>query len=301
MGEKIITILGPTASGKTHLATHLALDIGAEIISADSRQVYRGMTIGTGKDLLEYRVGELTIPYHLIDILDAGEKYNLALFQKDFHQAVKQIRSRNKPVVLCGGTGLYIQSVVVGFGNTVVPENELIRSQYSAKTDEELKVLLEQVGEKFDTRKRAVRKLEILAYKDQNQLNSLSNSPNFGFVIFGLNPERDLRRKRISDRLKIRLEQEGMITEVENLIRQGLSFDDLEYYGLEYKYISYYLKGDLSYESMYTSLETAIHRFAKRQMTFFRSMEKKGIEINWLDDGWSTEEKMAFIREKVGD
>lgn len=288
--DEIIVILGPTASGKTSLAIKLADETDAEIISADSRQVYKGMDVGTGKDIIEYT--KAGIKYHLIDVVSAGEKYNLARFQTDFKNAVEEILSKSKKVILCGGTGLYIQSVIQNFTNTAIPESEELREELNALSNEELSNLL---GDKtFDTRKRAIRAIEI---GNQNTVSKASSEYNF--KVFGLNPDVELRRIRISKRLKERIQQQGMIQEVEHLIHEGLSYEMLEYYGLEYKYLGRFLQGFIRYDDMYTKLETEIHRYAKRQMTFFRSMEKKGIEIDWLNNDLSLEEKVDYIKKSL--
>jgi len=289
MEEEIRVILGPTASGKTSLAVALAQRTGAEIISADSRQVYRGMDVGTGKDLAEY--GD--VPYHLIDIREAGEKYNLALFQEDFSAAVQKIRARGRQVVVCGGTGLYIQSLVQGFSDTFVPENAALRKELEVLPETELNRLLGD--ERPSTRKRKIRALEITAFKKANPDVIFPERERYDFRLFGLDPPPEIRRARISQRLKQRIQQEGMIAEVEGLIASGVSPEMLEYYGLEYKYITAFLLGFLRYDEMYARLETEIHRYAKRQMTFFRSMEKKGIGIEWVPFELSLEEKVGYI------
>lgn len=289
MEEKIRVILGPTASGKTALAVAVARQTGAEIISADSRQVYRGMDVGTGKDLAEYG----TVPYHLIDIRDAGEKYNLANFQDDFHLAVQRIRIRGRGVVVCGGTGLYIQSLVQGFSHTFIPENEALRSELETLSEEELDRRLG--ADRPSTRKRKIRALEIAAFRRESPGMILPERERYDFHLFGLDPPVELRRARISQRLKERIRQQGMITEVEELLASGVSPEMLEYYGLEYKYISAFLRGFLRYDEMYVRLETEIHRYAKRQMTFFRSMEKKGIVIDWIPFELSLEEKVKYV------
>lgn len=297
MEEEITVILGPTASGKTALAVALAAETDAEIISADSRQVYRGMDVGTGKDLDEYGA----VSYHLIDILDAGEKYNLARFQDDFQLAVQKIRSKGRRVIVCGGTGLYIQSLVQGFSNTFIPENEALRQELEALTDAGLagRVDTELAGKPVtqlpSTRKRRIRALEIAAFKKENPGLVFPEREHYDFRLFGLDPPVELRRARISQRLKARVQQQGMIAEVEELIASGVSPETLEYYGLEYKYISAFLLGFLRYDEMYARLETEIHRYAKRQMTFFRSMEKKGIVIDWIPFDLSLREKVEYV------
>jgi tRNA dimethylallyltransferase len=299
MGKEIVVLLGPTASGKTQLAVHLALALNAEIISADSRQVYKGMDVGTGKDLSEYKVGEKEVNHHLIDIIKAGEKYNLAQFQKDFKIAANSIISNGKAVVVCGGTGLYIQSVIQGFGNTIVPENAELRERLASISDFALREELAENSLVFDTRKRAVRALEILKYKQDHPEVNLSSASDFEFKVFGLNPSVHVRRERVSARLKERIQKHGMIQEVEELVASGVEYEMLDYYGLEYKYLGLFLRGFLRYDEMYTKLETEIHRYAKRQMTFFRSMEKKGIPITWIEDGLSLSEKVNFVRDRL--
>ena len=292
MEEEIRVILGPTASGKTALAVALAAQTNAEIISADSRQVYRGMDVGTGKDLGQYGA----VPYHLIDVREAGEKYNLAYFQEDFRLAAQKIREKGRPVVVCGGTGLYIQSLVQGFCNTFIPENETLRRELEIQPEVELDRLLG--AEQPSTRKRKIRALEIAAFRRENPEMLLPDREVYDFRLFGLDPSTELRRTRISQRLKERIQHQGMIAEVEELIASGVSPEMLEYYGLEYKYILSFLQGFLRYDEMYARLETEIHRYAKRQMTFFRSMEKKGIKIDWIPFELSLEEKVEYIIER---
>jgi tRNA dimethylallyltransferase len=287
----LIVILGPTASGKTHLATHLAHNIQGEIISADSRQVYREMNIGTGKDLDEYRIDNQAIPYHLIDILNAGEQYHIHQFQQDFQKAFEDISSRNKPAILCGGSGMYLEAVLKGYEFTAIPIDENLRRELESKAFEELQnnaggVLNPASVEcKFtpdlSTKKRLIRAIEISQFLSQNPSYKLSkpNIPNS--IIFGLNPETEIRRKSITKRLHERL-QNGMLEEVKSLIDKGISPDKLIFYGLEYKFITQYLTNELDYETMVERLNIAIHQFAKRQMTYFRKMESDGLIINWL-------------------
>ena len=293
---KLITILGPTASGKTALAAHLAARIGnAEIISGDSRQVYRGMDIGTGKDLADYTVEGKAIPYHLIDICEAGEKYNLFRFQQDFRVAYDDILSRNCQPILCGGTGLYIESVLKGYKMEAVPENFELREQLKDCSLQELKRILE--GYKtlhnvtdLDTPKRAIRAIEIQAYYREH--GTLTRDfPAVDSIILGVNIDRELRRKRISERLRHRLEQEDMVGEVRRLLER-VPAEDLIYYGLEYKYLTLYCLGRLSYDEMVEKLEIAIHQFAKRQMTWFRGMERRGFTIHWIESTLPLEERV---------
>ena len=286
MTNNLIVVLGPTACGKTTFAAHLAKQLSTEIISADSRQIYRGMTIGTGKDLADYVVDGVQIPYHLIDICDAGEKYNVYRFQNDFDEAYQHVTSRGKVPILCGGTGLYIEAVLKGYRHTAVPPNHALRQELSNKSLAELAQILSTYRKLHnntdtDTIQRAIRAIEIEQYyaqhpADETQQNILNP------IVIGLSIDRDLRRERISNRLRTRL-SEGMVAEVETLLHQGLSPDDLIYYGLEYKYITLHLIGQLSYADMVQQLEIAIHQFAKRQMTWFRGMEKRGTYINWID------------------
>ena len=293
---KLITILGPTASGKTALAAHLAARIGnAEIISGDSRQVYRGMDIGTGKDLADYTVEGKAIPYHLIDICEAGEKYNLFRFQQDFRIAYDDILSRNCQPILCGGTGLYIESVLKGYKMEAVPENPELREQLKDCSLQELKRILE--GYKtlhnvtdLDTPKRAIRAIEIRAYYREH--GTLTRDfPAVDSIILGVSIDRELRRKRISERLRHRLEQEDMVGEVRRLMER-VPAEDLIYYGLEYKYLTLYCLGRLSYDEMVDKLEIAIHQFAKRQMTWFRGMERRGFTIHWIESTLPLEERV---------
>ncbi len=295
----MITILGPTASGKTRLAAHLAARLGdAEIISADSRQVYRGMDIGTGKDLADYTVGGKDIPFHLIDICEAGEKYNLFRYQQDFHKAYGDILSRHRQPILCGGTGLYIESVLKGYKMEAVPENPALRERLKDCSLQELKTILE--GYKrlhnvtdLDTPKRAIRAIEIQTYyREHGTLER--DFPAIESLIVGVSIDRELRRRRISERLRHRLEQEDMVGEVRRLLER-VPAEDLIYYGLEYKYLTLYVLGRLSYDEMVKQLEIAIHQFAKRQMTWFRGMERRGFTIHWIDGTLPVEEQVACI------
>jgi tRNA dimethylallyltransferase len=295
----MITILGPTASGKTTLAAHLAARLGdAEIISADSRQVYRGMDIGTGKDLADYIVDGKAIPFHLIDICDAGEKYNLFRFQQDFHSAYDDILSRNRRPILCGGTGLYIESVLKGYKMEAVPENPSLREQLKDCSLQELKAILE--GYKtlhnvtdLDTTKRAIRAIEIQAYYREH--GTLEREfPSIDSLIVGVSIDRESRRQRISERLRHRLEQEDMLGEVRRLLER-VPAEDLIYYGLEYKYLTLHVLGQLSYDEMVRQLEIAIHQFAKRQMTWFRGMERRGFTIHWIQSTLPLEERVEKV------
>ncbi len=286
MAYNLITILGPTACGKTKLAAHLAYAIKGEIISADSRQVYRGMDLGTGKDLEDYVVNGEHIPYHLIDIVNAGEKYHVFRFKQDFYNAYKSVIEKNNVPVLCGGSGMYIEAILRNYNLLEVPENTELRNKLEKYSLEELTEMLRQYKSlhnktDVDTKKRAIRAIEIeefYKYTDANELNH----PALKSLTIGLNIDRDLRREKISRRLKTRID-EGMIDEVKQLMEDGISADDLIYYGLEYKYITEYILGYYSFDMFFTKLETAIHQFAKRQMTYFRGMERRGIAIHWLD------------------
>ena len=298
----LITILGPTASGKTALAAALAYELDAEIISADSRQVYRGMDIGTGKDLADYAIGGKHIPYHLIDIVEPGYKYNVFEYQRDFLSAYEDIRRRGKWPILCGGTGLYLESVLKGYRLLPVPENPELRARLSGMTLEELTELLRTYKTlhnttDVDTPKRAIRAIEIEEFHRTTPVSERS-FPRLEGLIVGVSIDRDLRREKITRRLRQRLD-EGMADEVRQLLAKGLTPDDLIYYGLEYKYVTLYVTGQLSFADMFTRLETAIHQFAKRQMTWFRGMERRGFVIHWVDASLPMEEKIAFIRRKL--
>lgn len=298
MKYDIITILGPTASGKTSLATRLALMMGnAEIISADSRQVYRGMDIGTGKDLADYEIEGVSIPYHLIDIADAGDKYNLFLFQQDFWSAYNDIRSRGKFPILCGGTGLYIESVLKSYKMVPVPENTQLRQALEGRSLEELNALLSTYKSlhnttDVDTPKRAIRAIEIQQYYCEHKIDE-REFPSLRSLTIGVNIDRDLRRQKITQRLHDRMQQ-GMLQEVEGLL-QHVPAEDLMYYGLEYKYLTLCCLGQLTREEMLRQLEIAIHQFAKRQMTWFRGMERRGTPIIWQDASESLESRAERI------
>lgn len=295
----ILTILGPTATGKTALAAALALQLDGEILSADSRQVYRGMDIGTGKDLAEYTIEGKVVPYHLIDIVEAGYKYNLFEYQRDFANAYNEIAERGKVPILCGGTGLYIEAVLSGYRFVAVPPNADLRVALSGKTLQELTEILQ--GYKtlhnttdVDTPQRAVRAIEIADYTRRHP-EIQSDNRKLNPLIIGVGIDRELRRRKITERLKQRLES-GMVSEVEKLLHAGVGPDDLTYYGLEYKFVTNYLMGKLTYEAMFEQLEIAIHQFAKRQMTWFRGMERRGFAIHWLDATWPMSEKVDFVQ-----
>lgn len=300
MNYDLITILGPTASGKTDLAAHLAYDLQTEIISADSRQVYRGMDLGTGKDLEDYVVKGKQIPYHLIDICDAGFKYNLFMYQQDFLNVYQDMVGRNLLPIICGGTGLYIESVLKGYRMIPVPENPELRASLEGKPLDELARILS--GYKtlhnttdVDTPKRAIRAIEIGEYYRTHPVQE-REFPEIHPLIIGVNIDRELRREKITNRLKQRLDQ-GMLDEIRGLLDSGVHPDDLIYYGLEYKYLTLYVIGKLSYEEMFSQLEIAIHQFAKRQMTWFRGMERRGFLIHWIEATLPMEEKVARIKE----
>ena len=301
--QKMITILGPTASGKTSLAAALAARIDAEIISADSRQVYRGMTIGTGKDLDDYRQGDRLIPYHLIDICEPGTKYNLFQYQQDFHLIYNNIVARGVRPILCGGTGLYIESVLKGYALSPVPQNQALRDELADKSLAELTEMLEDLKHRnhsvmhnrtdVDTAQRAIRAIEIETYNLEHPTDNRTLPP-IDSVIIGVDINREERRRKITQRLKQRLE-EGMVDEIRQLLDRGIAPENLIYYGLEYKFDTEYVIGKTSYEEMFRQLEIAIHQFAKRQMTWFRGMERRGFTIHWIDALDPMDSKVAQI------
>ncbi len=307
--QKMITILGPTASGKTSVAAALALRTGGEIISADSRQVYRRMDIGTGKDLADYTIGDVQIPYHLIDIAEPGTKYNLFQYQQDFHEAYDEIRSRGKLPILCGGTGLYIEAVLGGYSLSPVPQNQALRDSLEGKSLEELTRMLVELKRQngsnmhnrtdVDTAQRAIRAIEIETYNLEHPTPERQMPPVESLII-GINIDRELRREKITRRLKVRLD-DGMCDEIQGLIDGGVNPEDLIYYGLEYKFITEYVIGRTSYEEMFRQLEIAIHQFAKRQMTWFRGMERRGFTIHWIDAAQSMEDKVGAIEALMSD
>jgi tRNA dimethylallyltransferase len=299
MKYNLITILGPTATGKTGLAAHLASRINGEIISADSRQIYRGMDLGTGKDYADYFVDGVEIPSHLVDIEDAGVHYNVFRFQTDFIRVFNEIKSRDKFPVLCGGSGLYIEAVLKNYRLIEVPPNRGLRKELEGKSLEELTEILKNLKPKLhnhtdvETDRRAIRAIEIEKYYAENPEFDTSY-PEINSLNIGINFDRELRRQRITIRLKQRLE-EGMLDEVQKLLDSGLTPDQLIYYGLEYKFLTLHLIGEISYEEMFSQLEIAIHQFAKRQMTWFRGMEKRGTKIHWIDGHLTMEEKVEEI------
>lgn len=282
--KNLIVILGPTASGKTHKAVALAERLNTEIISADSRQIYRGMDIGTGKDLEEYK----NVPYHLIDICPAGYKYNLFEYLRDYQAARDSILAKGKTPILCGGTGLYVEAVLNGLKLPEVPENKALRAELAGKSLEELTAILERMKKlhnitDIDTAKRAIRAIEIQQYYHEHPDLKVDTTPHpvENALIIGVEIGREERRERISSRLKSRLDS-GMVEEVRNILDSGVSPEDLIYYGLEYKFLTNYIIGQSTYDEMVNGLEIAIHQFAKRQMTWFRGMERRGFHINWL-------------------
>ena len=300
----MITILGPTASGKTALSTALAARTGnAEIISADSRQVYRGMDVGTGKDLADYRVGEVEVPYHLIDIVEPGIKYNLYEYQKDFHEVYEDIRQRGALPILCGGTGLYIEAVLKGYQLSPVPQNAALRKALEGWSLEALTERLKELKAKtgsamhnrtdVDSCQRAIHAIEIESYNLEHPMPLREMSP-IDSLLIGVDIDRDSRREKITQRLRQRLET-GMLDEVRGLLDGGIPADDLIYYGLEYKYVTEHIIGKISFDEMFVSLETAIHQFAKRQMTWFRGMERRGFTIHWIDSSLPMEVKIETI------
>ena len=295
----LITILGATAGGKTQVATKLASVLNGEIISADSRQIYRGMDIGTGKDIADYIIDDKQINYHLIDIHNAGYKYSVYEFQNDFLESFNEINKKNKTPIMCGGTGMYIESVLKGYKLIQVPDNNDLRNELNNFSLDKLVDKLDSYRTTHNTSdfsniKRAIRAIEIQEYYKQNpEIDFLF--PEINSLIIGIKFDRDSRRKRITERLKARFD-EGMLDEAKRLLDSGVSVEDLIYYGLEYKYLAYYLTDKLTYDEMFTQLETSIHRFAKRQMTWFRRMEKNGFKINWLDGYSPLDEKIERIQ-----
>ena len=302
--KKMITILGPTACGKTSLAAVLAADIHGEIISGDSRQVYRGMDIGTGTDLADYRVGDISVPYHLIDIVEPGTKYNVYQYQRDFMRAYDDIVGRGITPVLCGGSGLYLEAVLRGYRMAPVPENKGLRQSLEGKSLAELTEMLNDIksrkGQRMhnttdvDTAKRAIRAIEIELYQDEHPEETEDIQPVDSLVI-GMQIDVEQRRERITRRLKARFD-EGMADEIRHIIDSGVAPEDLIYYGLEYKYVTEYVIGLRDFEETFRLLEIAIHQFAKRQMTWFRGMERRGVKIHWIDSQLPMEEKINEIK-----
>ncbi|HDP74404.1 MAG TPA: tRNA (adenosine(37)-N6)-dimethylallyltransferase MiaA [Bacteroidales bacterium] len=300
----LVAIVGPTASGKTQLASHLGAQVNGEIISADSRQVYRGMTIGTGKDLDDYVVDGKAIPYHLIDVVDAGYKFNVFEYQQHFIDVYNDIKMRNRLPILCGGSGLYIDAVLRGYKLLPVPENPELRRELETKTDDELAAILASYKKlhnttDLDTRKRTIRAIEIEEYYRHQPVDP-KPFPKIKSIVFGVKYQRAAEMKRIRERLVQRLNA-GMIDEVKALLNAGLTADDLIYYGLEYKYITEYLVGKHSYDEMFEKLYIAIRQFAKRQMTWFRGMESKGVTINWIPGELTSEKKISLVLNKINE
>lgn len=302
LSSKLLVILGPTAVGKTSLAVACAKQLDGEIISADSRQVYRDMDIGSGKDLQDYQIDGRKIPYHLIDIKDAGEEYDLFSFQNDFYKAYLEILSREKVPILCGGSGLYLETALQQKRLVAVPENRSLRKQLEEATDKELAERLKRIKTDLhnttdlNDRERTLRAIEIEEYV---QLHPAEKSPLEDYLIFGLKMERSRLRERIKERLDQRLD-EGMIEEVEKLLARGISAAKLKYYGLEYRFITAFLLKELTYEEMYANLLQAIRRFAKKQMSWYRRMEKRAYPINWIDAELDEAEKLSMIIDKYG-
>ena len=298
---QLLAILGPTASGKTALAAHSAYLFDGEVLSADSRQVYRGMDLGTGKDYSDYEINDKKIPCHLIDLVDAGYQYNVFEYQRDFLKAYADVTSRDKFPVLCGGSGLYLEAVLKNYKLVQVPGNDGLRQSFGSCNLEELTEVLKNYKTKLhnktdiDTVKRALRAIEIEDYLATHP-DMDTSMPEINSLVIGVRFDRLSRRKRISERLKQRLDQ-GMLEEVRGLLNRGLTPDRLTYYGLEYKYLTLHLQGKLSYQEMFSELETAIHQFAKRQMTWFRRMERQGTVIRWLDGYMPLEDKLDRIKE----
>ncbi|WP_321332790.1 tRNA (adenosine(37)-N6)-dimethylallyltransferase MiaA [uncultured Bacteroides sp.] len=298
----LITILGPTASGKTPFAAMLAYELDTEIISADSRQIYKGMDLGTGKDIAEYTVKGKQIPYHLIDIATPGYKYNVFEYQRDFLKAYENIKAKNKQPILCGGTGLYLEAVLKGYKLIPVPENQELRNSLADKNLEDLTAILKKYkalhnSTDVDTVKRAIRAIEIEEYYASNEISN-REFPLLHSLVIGLDIERELRREKITSRLNQRLDG-GMINEIKGLLAQGIKPEDLIYYGLEYKYLTLYVTKQLTYEEMFIQLETAIHQFAKRQMTWFRGMERRGLKIHWIRASSPMEEKIEEVKKLI--
>lgn len=295
---ELITIIGPTASGKTAFAAALAARLDTEIISGDSRQVYRSMDIGTGKDLADYMVDGKQIPYHLIDICNPGDKYNVFEYQHDFHKAFEEIWKKGKLPILCGGTGMYIESVLRGFKLLDVPQNPALRESLKGKSLAELEQILASYKvlhnkTDVDSAQRAIRAIEIEEFYKTEAPDKREYAP-INSLIIGVDIDRDLRREKISKRLRARLD-EGMVDEVRAILATGVNPDDLIYYGLEYKFLTLYIIGQLTYDEMVSQLEIAIHQFAKRQMTWFRGMERRGLHIHWLDATLPTDEKINNV------
>lgn len=299
MQYNLLVVLGATATGKTSLAVNLAKAFNAEIISADSRQIYRGMDLGTGKDIEEYTIDGQKIPHHLIDIADAGYKYNVYEFQRDFVESFESIQKRNRLPLVCGGTGMYLEACLKGYKLIAVPKDQDFRDSLSDKSLEELGDILREYkhvhnNSDLETKKRAIRAIEIERYMSSNPEIEVKH-PELKPLLIGIKFDRENRRNRITQRLKERLAA-GMIDETKELIKSGVSPEDLIYYGLEYKFLTKHILGELTYDEMFSQLEIAIHQFAKRQMTWFRKMERNGFEIHWLDGFMPLEEKIKTVK-----
>lgn len=303
MSMPLLVIVGPTASGKTKLAAHLAYHLKGEVISADSRQVFKEMTIGTGKDLDEFIINDTSIPYHLIDILEPGEDYSVFDYQSDFHTIYNKLKEKDTTSILCGGSGLYIESVLKGYELTTAPINSTLRIELASYSTIELQQFLKRLSHHHpqlhridqNSRKRLFRAIEIASYQKeypQKKITIEVQKPKS--IVFGININREERRSNITQRLKDRF-QNGLIEEVEGLLAHGVSPEQLIHYGLEYKFLTFYLQGTLSKQETFQRLETAIHQYAKRQMTWFRGMEKRGVKINWIDHSDPLEEKLKTI------
>ncbi len=302
--KDLLAILGCTATGKTKLAANLAYELEGEVISADSRQVYRPMYNRTGKDLQEFVVNGKRINCHLIDIVDAGEEYNVFEFQKDFLNAYQEVQGRNKLPILCGGTGLYLEAVLKGYRFVQVPENTRLRKELESKPIEELVDILSEHKELHNTtdsihKKRTIRAIEVAKFEKENEA-LIRDFPSINYQIFGIQFERDDIKKRITERLEHRLKYEGMIEEVQGLLDSGVSADKLKFYGLEYKFITQFLLGEINRNEMFNKLNVSIHQFAKRQATWFRKMERSGFEINWIDGNLPLDKKLEFVKQNLG-
>lgn len=298
----LIVITGPTATGKTSTAAHLARAINGEVISADSRQVYRGMDIGTGKDLDDFLVDGYLVPYHLVDIVDPGYEYNVFEFLQDFTRAFEHVVRRHRQPILCGGTGLYIEAALRGYQMQKVPQNPALRQRLDRLTMAELINMLGELRPLHNTtdisqRSRLIRAIEIETHQQQNPA-STPPLPPFHYMIFGIHLEREEIRRRITQRLSTRLSS-GMVEEIHRLLQKGLKPEQLTFYGLEYRYLTQYATGEISYQEMFTKLNTAIHQFAKRQMTWFRRMERQGFSIHWIDGQLPMEERIEKMREVI--
>lgn len=300
--NRIITILGPTATGKTRIAALLAKELGGEIVSADSRQVYRKMDIGTGKDLSDYCIDGVQIPFHLIDIVEPGIEYNVFQYQQLAFSAIQDIQRRGKPVILCGGSGMYMEALLKGYKLFPVPENQTLRNEWSTISDEKLAEMLAQFKPlhnqtDIETRTRLLRALEIEHYYQEHPELMEWTQP-IPSIIFGLHGDRDLIRQKITRRLKERLEN-GMIQEVQQLMDDGVNIQQLIRYGLEYKFVTQFILNEIDEKTLFQKLNIAIHQFSKRQMTWFRKMEREGFNIHWIDISKSEEEKIAQILQKL--